>query len=106
MQKRSLLIAGGAGFVGSHLVKHMVEKYPMYDIHVIDSLTQNGNKKRLKECEKNITFHKIDIRDKKFIDRLFLLYDFEGVINLAAETPMDRSIEEPKLIKIILISPL
>ena len=70
MQKRTILITGGAGFIGSHLVNHMVENYPLYDIHVIDSLTYAGDKKNLKDCIDSVTFHKVSITNKRFIDNL------------------------------------
>jgi len=97
MQKNTILITGGAGFIGSHLVKFMVEKYPHYEIHVIDSLTYAGNLKNLKSVEDKITFHKMDISLTRFIDSLYELYKFDGVINLAAETHVDNSIEEPNV---------
>ena len=83
MQKRTILITGGAGFIGSHLVNHMVENYPLYDIHVIDSLTYAGDKKNLKDCIDSVTFHKVSITNKRFID------------NFAAESHVDNSINEP-----------
>lgn len=94
MQKRTILITGGAGFIGSHLVKYMVDQYPTYDIHVIDSLTYAGNKKNLGEYINKINFYKVDISKKKFINNLFDLHNFDGVINVAAETHVDNSIED------------
>ena len=95
MQKRTILITGGAGFIGSHLVKYMVDKYPLYDIHVVDSLTYAGNKENLGEYIDKIKFHEIDISNKKFINTIFELYDYDGVINTAAETHVDNSIDSP-----------
>ena len=97
MQKRTILITGGAGFIGSHLVKYMVEKYPIYDIHVIDSLTYAGDKKNLKDILDKITFHEISITNKRFINNLFELHGFDGVINVAAETHVDNSINDPDI---------
>ena len=97
MQNNTILITGGAGFIGSHLVKHMVNKYPNYDIHVMDSLTYAGNLNNLKTVKDKITFHKVDISVARFVDRLYELYKFDGVINLAAETHVDNSIEDPNV---------
>lgn len=97
MQKTTILITGGAGFIGSHLVKLMVEKYPNYDIHVMDSLTYAGNLNNLKSIKDKITFHKMDISMGRFVDSIYELYKFDGVINLAAETHVDNSIESPNI---------
>jgi len=97
MQKRTILITGGAGFIGSHLVKHMVKEYPLYDIHVLDSLTYAGNKENLKSCIDKITFHHISITNKRFVNNLFELHGFDGVINVAAETHVDNSINDPDI---------
>lgn len=97
MQKRTILITGGAGFIGSHLVKHMVDNYPLYDIHVIDSLTYAGDKKNLGKYIDKITFHKVSITHKRFINNLFELHGFDGVINVAAETHVDNSIGDPDI---------
>lgn len=93
----TILITGGAGFIGSHLVRHFVKKYPTYKILNLDSLTYAGNLENLKDIEnsENYTFIKADITDEKVIDSLFQLYKFDHIIHLAAESHVDRSIENP-----------
>jgi dTDP-glucose 4,6-dehydratase len=95
--KKSILITGGAGFIGSHVVRLFVNKYP--DIHIVnlDKLTYAGNLENIKDIEdkENYTFVKGDIVDKEFIVDLFQQYQFDGVIHLAAESHVDRSIENP-----------
>lgn len=95
--KKHILITGGAGFIGSHLVRHFVNKYPDYHIYNLDALTYAGNLENLKSVEKagNYTFIKGDIRDEIFIDQLFKEKRFEAVIHLAAESHVDRSIHSP-----------
>ncbi len=92
-----LLITGGAGFIGSHLIKRFVLNYPNYSIINLDSLTYAGNLENLKEVEKkdNYTFIKGDIADRIFIDNLFNKHKFDAVIHLAAESHVDRSIKNP-----------
>lgn len=94
---KTILITGGAGFIGSHLVRHFVKKYPEYKILNVDSLTYAGNLENLKDIEnaENYTFIKTDITDEQAIDKLFQLYKFDQVIHLAAESHVDRSIEHP-----------
>ena len=94
---KSLLITGGAGFIGSHVVRQFVLKYPDYHIYNLDALTYAGNLANLKDIEDcpNYTFIKGDITDKAFLDDLFNNHDFDGVIHLAAESHVDRSIHEP-----------
>ena len=96
MSKR-ILITGGAGFIGSHLVRLMVNKYPDYRIVNLDKLTYAGNLANLTDIESksNYTFVKGDIVDGEFINQLFIDYDFDAVIHLAAESHVDRSIEGP-----------
>jgi dTDP-glucose 4,6-dehydratase len=95
--KKSILITGGAGFIGSHVVRLLVNKYPKYHIFNLDSLTYAGNLENLKDIESkpNYTFLKADITDEAEINSLFKTYRFEGVIHLAAESHVDRSIEDP-----------
>lgn len=92
-----ILITGGAGFIGSHVVRLFVEKYPNYHIYNLDVLTYAGNLENLKDIEdhSNYTFLKADITDEEVIDSLFETYKFEGVIHLAAESHVDRSIKDP-----------
>ena len=94
---KTILITGGAGFIGSHVVRLFVEKYPEYHILNLDVLTYAGNLENLKDIEKspNYEFIKGDITDQPFIDKLFAEQDIHGVIHLAAESHVDRSIEDP-----------
>ncbi len=93
----NILITGGAGFIGSHVVRLLVNKYPNYQIVNLDALTYAGNLENLSDLEdkSNYTFIKGDITDEKFINELFQKYLFEGVIHLAAESHVDRSISDP-----------
>jgi dTDP-glucose 4,6-dehydratase len=94
---KTLLITGGAGFIGSHVVRYFVNKYSDYTIVNLDKLTYAGNLANLKDIEDkpNYIFEKIDIVDKIAIDNLFSKYNFDGVIHLAAESHVDRSIANP-----------
>lgn len=94
---KKLLITGGAGFIGSHVVRLFANKYSDYHILNLDALTYAGNLENLKDLEEkpNYTFVKGDITDEAFIDNLFQKNDFEGVIHLAAESHVDRSITDP-----------
>eukprot|EP01136_Pigoraptor_vietnamica_P032549 Opistho-1_new@94513 len=94
---KKLLITGGAGFIGSHVVRLFVTKYPDYQIFNLDKLTYAGNLENLRDIENqpNYTFVKGDIVDASFIDALFAEHQFDGVIHLAAESHVDRSISEP-----------
>ena len=94
---KNILITGGAGFIGSHVVRRFVEKYPDYHIINLDKLTYAGNLANLKDVENaaNYTFVKGDICDFEMICELFDRYDIDGVIHLAAESHVDRSIKDP-----------
>lgn len=94
---KTILITGGAGFIGSHVVRLFVTKYPQYNIINLDKLTYAGNLENLTDIEKqdNYTFVKGDITDAVFINQLFSDYSFDGVIHLAAESHVDRSITNP-----------
>ncbi|WP_166959971.1 dTDP-glucose 4,6-dehydratase [Yeosuana marina] len=93
----TILITGGAGFIGSHVVRLFVESYPNYNIFNLDNLTYAGNLENLKDIESksNYTFIKGDITDEVFIDGLFKEHRFDSVIHLAAESHVDRSITDP-----------
>lgn len=94
---KKILITGGAGFIGSHLVRLFVNKHPDYLIVNLDKLTYAGNLENLKDIESapNYRFVKADITDQKAIDDLFEKEQFDGVIHLAAESHVDRSISNP-----------
>ncbi|MBI2270953.1 MAG: dTDP-glucose 4,6-dehydratase [Bacteroidetes bacterium] len=95
--KKTILITGGAGFIGSHVVRLFVNKYPDYIIVNLDKLTYAGNLENLRDIENktNYKFIKGDIVDGDFIHKLFDTYKFSGVIHLAAESHVDRSIASP-----------
>lgn len=94
---KNILITGGAGFIGSHVVRRFVESYPEYHILNLDSLTYAGNLENLRDIEhaQNYEFVKCDITDKNAIEDLFLSRDIHSVIHLAAESHVDRSITNP-----------
>ena len=97
--KKNILITGGAGFIGSHVVRRFVNKYENYHIYNLDALTYAGNLENLIDIEKkeNYTFLKGDITDEIFINKIFKKYKFEQIIHLAAESHVDRSITDPLL---------
>ena len=95
--KRNILVTGGAGFIGSHLVRLLLNKYPNYHIINMDLLTYAGNLENLKDIEEkeNYTFIKCDICDLEKVKQVFVDYKIDSVIHLAAESHVDRSIEDP-----------
>ncbi len=95
--KNNILITGGAGFIGSHLVRLFVKKYPNYNIINVDLLTYSGNLENLKDIDKykNYSFIKCDICDLDAIKNIFKKYNINAVIHLAAESHVDRSIDDP-----------
>lgn len=92
-----ILITGGAGFIGSHVVRRFVLNYPNYRIYNLDSLTYAGNLENLRDIENNPNYYfvKGDINNEEFISNLFSKHRFDGVVHLAAESHVDRSISDP-----------
>ena len=97
MKQRNILITGGAGFIGSHLVEHFAESYPNYHIVILDKLTYAGNPANIESviARPNVTFCEGDITDAALVDSIFSQHNIDGVIHLAAESHVDRSISAP-----------
>jgi len=97
MDKKKILITGAAGFIGSHVARLFVNKYPEYEIYNLVKLTYAGNLENLKDIDNNSNYKFIlgDIVDSVFVTNLFREHNFDGVIHLAAESHVDRSIENP-----------
>jgi dTDP-glucose 4,6-dehydratase len=95
--EKSILITGGAGFIGSHVVRRFIKHYPNYRIVNLDSLTYAGNLENLKDVESadNYNFEKADILDTEKLKEIFSKYEIDSVIHLAAESHVDRSISDP-----------
>ena len=96
---RTILITGGAGFIGSNFVRMMVNKYPQYNIVNLDALTYAGNLENLSDVESapKYRFVKGDIRDREAVNQVFNTYCIDMVVNFAAESHVDRSIDEPEV---------
>lgn len=96
---KNILVTGGAGFIGSNFVHMTLDKYPDYKIINVDALTYAGNLENLKDIadNPNYIFIRADIRDREKIDEIFSTYDIDAVVNLAAESHVDRSIVEPEI---------
>lgn len=96
---KTILVTGGAGFIGSNFIKFIIEKYPSYKIINVDVLTYAGNLENLKDIDDNLNynFNKVDIRDREKIEEIFKNNDITYIVNFAAESHVDRSIVEPEV---------
>lgn len=96
---KTILVTGGAGFIGSHFVKRVLDRYPEYKVINVDALTYAGNLENLKDIDsnENYTFVKADIRNRREIENIFQTYQIDMIVNFAAESHVDRSIEEPEV---------
>src|SRR6476469_10384272 len=94
---KTIAVTGGAGFIGSHVIRLFVNKYPAYHIVNVDALTYAGNLENLRDVEhkSNYSFERADITDEARIEELFKQYSFDAIIHLAAESHVDRSISDP-----------
>ena len=99
MNMKTILITGGAGFIGSNFVKYMLREHPDHRIITMDALTYAGNLGNLSDILKNPNhiFIEADIISKESVEKIFLSYDIDMVVNLAAESHVDRSIEGPRI---------
>lgn len=98
MTKKRLLVTGGAGFIGSNFIMYILNKYPNYEIINLDKLTYAGDLANLKEVKSNPAYHFImgDIGDRQLVEEIFHKHNIEHVINIAAESHVDRSISKPE----------
>ena len=97
-QNPSLLVTGGAGFIGSNFISYFLKKYPNFQLLNLDKLTYAGSKSNLSEVENLTTYQFIrgDITDESLVNEIFLDYNIAGVIHFAAESHVDKSIEDAK----------
>ncbi len=98
MQKKNILVTGGAGFIGSHLLRYFVNKYPGFEFINLDKLTYAGNLENLKDLEKKNNYHFIKgcITDTALVNKIFKSYSIDNIIHLAAESHVDKSITDPQ----------